>query len=358
MAPKDYFSENYSAARSRFREAAAAAGARLHSLRLDATGPGSTELTIDIAHLGAENPEQVLLHSCGLHGVEGFAGSAIQLRLLEKPPTLPEKAALVVVHPLNPYGMAWKRRVNESNVDLNRNFLAPNELYQGTPEGYRLVDPLMNRPCVPTLLDFFLVRTLHLIGKHGFNNLKQAVVGGQYDFPKGLFYGGAQLEQGPRLYLEWLAEHLSSARHVVAIDIHTGLGKKGLDTLLVESQVGEPLYERLHKKFGKRVAPWDPEESVAYQIRGGLPQAIERQFPSAQVDFVTQEFGTYLPLRVLKALALENRHIQWGKADIPLDHPCKKLLLEVFRPDSDSWRDAVSQRGNELLKQAGELAFS
>ncbi|MEE2750218.1 MAG: DUF2817 domain-containing protein [Myxococcota bacterium] len=358
MAPKDYFSENYSTARSRFRDAAAAAGATLHSLPLDAQGPDSEELTIDIALLGSENPERVLLHSCGLHGVEGFAGSAIQLSLLENPPEIPESSALVMVHPLNPYGMAWKRRVNESNVDLNRNFLAPNEPYEGSTEGYRLVNPLMNRPKVPSVFDFFMLRTLHLIGKHGFNNLKQAVVGGQYDFPKGLFFGGAELEQGPRLYLDWLAQHLSNAQHVVVIDIHTGLGKMGGDTLLVESQVGEPLYERLHKKFGDRVAPWDPEESVAYEIRGGLPQALARQFPNAQVDFVTQEFGTYPPLKVLKALALENRHVQWSETDIPLEHPSKKFLLEMFRPDSDSWRQAICQRGNELFRQARELAFS
>jgi hypothetical protein len=29
---------------------------------------------------------------------------------------------VVLVHALNPYGFAWLRRVNENNVDLNRNF--------------------------------------------------------------------------------------------------------------------------------------------------------------------------------------------------------------------------------------------
>jgi hypothetical protein len=31
--------------------------------------------------------------------------------------------AVVFVHALNPYGMAWLRRVNENNIDLNRNFM-------------------------------------------------------------------------------------------------------------------------------------------------------------------------------------------------------------------------------------------
>jgi predicted deacylase len=29
---------------------------------------------------------------------------------------------MILIHALNPYGFAWLRRVNEDNVDLNRNF--------------------------------------------------------------------------------------------------------------------------------------------------------------------------------------------------------------------------------------------
>ncbi len=351
------FSPDYATARERFREAARTAGARLHALPLDATGPDGLNLTIDIAHLGAERPDTVVLHSCGLHGVEGFAGSAIQLQLLAFLPEIPAGCALVLVHPLNPFGMAWRRRVNEGNVDLNRNFLAPNEAYRGTPDGYRRVSPLMNRPSAPGGWEFFLLRTLLLIARHGFNNLKQAVVGGQYDFPQGLFFGGKQLEQGPTLYLNWLGEHLGGAQHVVAIDVHSGLGKKGHDTLLVEAAIGDPLHTRLHGIFGDRVAPWDPDAGVAYQIRGGLPSAIERRFPGATVDFVTQEFGTHPPLKVLKALAMENRQVQWG-GPTDLDHPVKKDILEAFQPDNQPWRDTVLERGQELALQAAALAFA
>jgi Protein of unknown function (DUF2817) len=48
---------------------------------------------------------------------EGFAGSAIQLQMLKDLPIMPKDAALIVVHALNPYGMAHLRRVNENNVD-------------------------------------------------------------------------------------------------------------------------------------------------------------------------------------------------------------------------------------------------
>ncbi len=90
--------------------------------------PHEEELTIDISLFGAATPQRILIHSSGLHGIEGFAGSAIQLRCLEdRLPVLRSDSTIVMVHILNPYGMAWFRRVNENNVDLNRNFRVPND---------------------------------------------------------------------------------------------------------------------------------------------------------------------------------------------------------------------------------------
>src|SRR6516225_9551772 len=60
----------------------------------------------------------------GTHGVEGFCGSGCQTgylndRLYE---ALSSKSAVILVHALNPFGFAWLRRVNEDNIDVNRNF--------------------------------------------------------------------------------------------------------------------------------------------------------------------------------------------------------------------------------------------
>ncbi len=348
------FSPSYTVARDRFRTQAALRGGRLHTLRIDAPGPQGEPLSIDIAVFGAQHPRRVLLHSSGLHGVEGFAGSAIQLRLLENLPDLPPDGALVLVHVLNPYGMAWLRRTNESNVDLNRNFLGPDEAYEGAPEAYKTLHPLLNKEKPPSF-DFFLIRTVGQILRRGYNTLKQAVVGGQYAFPLGLFFGGAGLEQGPHSYGKWLGENLTHAQRIVAIDVHTGLGKTGEDTLLVEASKSDPLYLRLEKRFGARVAPWDADESVAYAIRGGLPGLLPRLFPHATVDFVTQEFGTRGPLRVLHALREENRWHHFG--DGHLDHPVKGRLLDAFRPDDADWYASVLSRGEALFEQACALAF-
>src|SRR5438067_8184266 len=124
-----------------------------------------------------------------------------------------------------------------------------------------------------------------LILKIGMPTLKQAVVGGQYEYPKGLFYGGKRLEQGPEKYKTLLTGRLSSAERIIAIDVHTGLGKYGEDTLLVE----EEDYDALRSMFGERVAPSEPDKSVAYRIRGALDTMLPQAVPKADVFTVTQE---------------------------------------------------------------------
>lgn len=350
-----FFSDNYATARSRFCAKASEKGATLHRLPLSAKGPDDLDLSIDIAIFGNPKPQRVVLHSSGLHGVEGFAGSAIQLKLMDTLPQLPEDAAVVFAHILNPYGMAWLRRVNESNVDLNRNFLSEDEAYNGAPLAYQKLDSMLNPESTPGF-DFFLLRTTGCILRYGYNSLKQAIVGGQYEYPKGLFFGGSTLEEGPRRYSEWLTEHLGSTQHVVAIDIHTGLGKSGEDTLLVEGEPDSLLYKDLQAVFGERVAPWDPDQGVAYAIKGGHPNAVERVISNGTVHFVTQEFGTLAPLKVLHALREENRWHHWGTGE--LDHASKKSILAAFRPDHPNWKTSIIRRGDELAQQSYRLAFS
>ena len=103
MTPSErFFSTDYFTARNRFRELVGTVGGRLETISIDAKGSKGEDLSIDIAWFGVAAPRRVLLHSSGLHGVEGFAGSAIQLQLLNDPPKLPQDSAFIIVHVLNP----------------------------------------------------------------------------------------------------------------------------------------------------------------------------------------------------------------------------------------------------------------
>ncbi len=315
-------------------------GGRLQSLSLDAKGPGGEALSIDFAWFGAENPRRVLIHSSGLHGVEGFAGSAIQLQLLDNMPVVSEDTAVVLVHVLNPYGMSWMRRFNENNVDLNRNFMAPDQNYEGAPPLYSKLDPLLN-PRTPPSSDLFYIRAASLIPRYGMRALKEAVVGGQYEFPKGLFFGGTGLEPGPRKYRHFLADRLKTADHVISIDVHTGIGAYGDDILMVQPKD----YAFLRRLLGKRITP--PTEGDSYRVRGSMDSVFAMALGKAEVFSITQEFGTYNPVRVLQALREENRWHHFGTGSI--DHPAKQTLKRTFFPEDLSWQKRVLKRGRELV---------
>ena len=146
------FSTTYHEARRKFLTTAEEAGAVVQSLALTATGPGQQPLFIDIARLGSATPDKLIIHTSGIHGVEGFAGSAIQIALLQTPPKLDDDTSLLLVHMLNPYGVAWLRRYNESNVDLNRNYILPGQFWPGTPETYHRLNRFLN-PAKPPQQD-------------------------------------------------------------------------------------------------------------------------------------------------------------------------------------------------------------
>jgi hypothetical protein len=316
-------------------------------------GPAGEPLAIDVVWLGARLPRRVLLQTSGVHGVEAYAGSAVQLALLDAPPVIPAGDALILVHVLNPYGMAWTRRANENNVDLNRNFLTGNESWAGAPALYGRLDPLLN-PASPPGFDAFTLRAAGAALRHGFIPLKQAVAQGQYEYPRGLFFGGRELQPGPRMYLDWLRAHLADAQQLFALDVHTGLGRWGEDTVLLESGVGATPVDQLQVALGRPLVDPAAGQSVAYTIRGGLGSALPVTLPGVSVDFVLQELGTYSALAMFRALREENRCHFYGGG---LDHPAKQRLREASCPAAPAWRVSAVAHGTALARAAALWVF-
>ena len=48
------------------------------------------------------------------------------------------------------------------------------------------------------------------MARYGFHRVKQAIAEGQYEYERGLFFGGRELQPGPRAYCDWLREHPES----------------------------------------------------------------------------------------------------------------------------------------------------
>jgi hypothetical protein len=131
------FSADYFSARERFRRAAFRLGCRVESTAVRARGPRDEELTVDAALTGDKNAERALVLTSGLHGIEGFFGSAVVCALLEQGLTTTlalRGIRVVLVHALNPFGFSRLRRAGEQNVDLNRNFLLNRPVNEGPPQ--------------------------------------------------------------------------------------------------------------------------------------------------------------------------------------------------------------------------------
>jgi hypothetical protein len=349
------FAPSYALARERFREQTVARGMQLDSHAISGTGPDGEDLAIDVARAGAEPAQSVLVVSSGLHGVEGYFGAAVQLALLgdeDLLSRLPRGVALVLVHALNPYGFAWVRRANEENVDLNRNFLLPGEAYAGSPARYAALDSMLNPRHPPCRYDLFRLRAGLEILRIGMPDLKQAVAEGQYDFPRGLFFGGHGPAATHRILAEQLGRWVGDAPRILQIDFHTGLGRWATYQLLVDVWLEPERFAWSQEQFGARVVHCDPALSIAYHARGDLAAWCRAMFPDRTFDLFCAEFGTYAPLRVLAALRAENQAHFWADPNQPNTRWAKTRLREAFVPASLEWRSRTVTQGLELIHRA------
>jgi Protein of unknown function (DUF2817) len=342
------FAASYAEARQRFGAAARAAGARLHSYALDGTtGAG---LAIDVAILGAAD-DPTLLISSGLHGVEGFFGSAVQLALLQQPPV--QGLRCVLIHALNPYGFAHLRRVNEDNVDLNRNFVHDGSRYAGAPEGYAGLDAFLNPPSAPPRFDAFRLKALGTIRRMGLHTLKDAVAGGQHEFPRGLFFGGNRACAATRIVQQHCDAWLDASPCVIHIDLHTGLGAYARPTLLLNESKDGAHYAWYADTFGvQHIEPLAQAGGTAYRATGTFGQWMQQHFSASDYRFVGAEFGTYNIIRVLAALRAENRaHHHCAPADADCQR-AKAQLTECFCPRAPAWREASVSAAVHLIQRA------
>jgi hypothetical protein len=345
------FSGDYFAARDRFRQAASRRGWRLDALPVDAVGPHGEELTIDVASSSTGDPERVLVVSSGIHGVEGFFGSAVQLALLEQWAASPPPIRCVFLHALNPYGFAWWRRCDENNADPNRNFLLERERFAGAPERYAQLDPFLNPRRPSSLWEPFTLKALPLVLRYGVPALRQAIAEGQYDYPRGLFFGGVEPSQMQRLLAEHFPRWLEGSRIVVHLDLHTGLGARGACKLLIDYPLSERQRGRLTEWFGADAFHTGDSTGTAYTARGGFGRWCMSRGLAPDYLFAYAEFGTYRPIQVLSGLRAENQAHHWGVPDSPGTRRAKERLKELFCPADELWRSQVLGRSLALVRR-------
>jgi hypothetical protein len=347
------FSPDYAAARRRFLQAASQLGWQLESHPIGLTGPDGEELAFDVAWSQVGDPEKVLVVSSGVHGVEGFFGSAVQIALLEQwRSAVATPMKCVFLHGLNPFGFAWLRRFDENNVDPNRNFLLAGERFEGAPDGYVELDAFLNPRRPPSSWEPVRLKALWLISKYGMPALRQAIAGGQFEFPRGLFYGGSGPSRTQQLLEENMPRWLQGSKCVVHLDFHTGLGRRGTCKLLLDYPINQIQRDWLTDSFGKDSFEACDSTGISYDARGGFGRWCVSRGLAPNYLFACAEFGTYGPVQVLSGLRAENQAHHWGALNAESTIRAKQRLVELFCPASNIWRSQVVELGRELVGRA------
>ena len=313
------------------------------------------DLFIDFCMIrGSENANKFIVHSSGLHGVEGFSGAAIQSSLMHLIAngsiSIPIDLNILFVHCINPFGMSRLRRVNEHNVDLNRNGIInwqeiqPIRDYENSR--ILLVPETGNWFVRATWWMSILIRILFC----GTNYLKSLIVPGQYVFPDGLFYGGNKREQSLLILEDVLREYGVFESETVWIDVHTGLGEFGQDTLLANS-----MFDGLKLKDALPDVPVEYPGSLGsvkkgYEsMQGDIGPYFAGMFSTGTLFMITQEFGTYSGFNNFIALYLENVAYHFDRDS--QQYYSDLYLKGAFNPTSSSWRISVVNKGVQLLKK-------
>ncbi|HUP82207.1 MAG TPA: M14 family metallopeptidase, partial [Pirellula sp.] len=303
MGKVSAFSDDYATARQRLLQSASRLGWSIESHSIGVSGPNGEDLTFDSVCSPGDEWENAIVLSSGVHGVEGFFGSAVQLTLLEDWSSLSLPGMrYVFLHGVNPYGFAWIRRFDENNVDLNRNFLLWNEQYANSPVGYSELDSLLNPKRPPSRWEPFALKAFWEISRHGMPALKQAIAAGQYEYPQGLFFGGFVPSKMQQVLSENLKCLLHGIHRVVHLDFHTGLGQMGEFRLLIDYPLSERQRNQLTDLFGHGSFEACGSAGVAYDVRGGFGRWCVSQSFVPDYLFACAEYGTYRPIQIVGGL--------------------------------------------------------
>ena len=339
-----HFAQNYAEARAKFRRAAEVQDLALERhAHPDARGAEGEELSMDCARLGPAQPDRLLILSSATHGVEGFCGSGAQIALLHDEEFVSRArasgAAVLFVHAVNPYGFSHWGRTNEDNVDLNRNFLDHARPHPANP-AYAEVHPLLVSDSWPPS-DARAAAIADYIAKRGQLAFQQAVSGGQYDSPDGLFFGGRTPTWSNRTIRAVLRPFRTSVRRVLWIDFHTGLGPYGHGEIIQSGRDDDTELARASAVWGTQVKSIYKGTSVSARLDGLLAFAAYDELPQAEYTGCVIEYGTLPVMRVLQALRAENWLRRNLDASATQRAALRREIRDAFYCDADDWKESV-----------------
>ena len=348
------FSASYFDAREKFRRLARCARAYGSPAR----GPGGERLFTDAAWFGDRDARKLVVVLSGVHGVEGYCGSACQADWLAGRgwEQLGSDEAVLLVHAVNPYGFTWDRRVTEEGCDLNRNFIDFDAPIPHNAGYDALAEHLVPRELEGPVFNAAEAAIAKFRQERGEQAFQEARKSGQYRHPQGVFFGGFE-PSSARSTLERIAsDHgLGERDFVVIVDIHTGLGPFGYGELQCEQVSGLAGYDRALAIFGQSVTSPELGTSSSVLVNGTVDEFWQRLLGDRHV-YVCLEYGTFDPENSRRVLRQD--HWLYAHSGLSRHSPvAQRFRAEMkghYNPGTDDWNEMVIARSRQVLRQAIE----
>lgn len=315
----------------------------------------TTSPALDIAVVGKNDAPVTFVVTSGIHGVELPLGSALQCEWLATAQAVCRsgRVRMVFAHALNPFGAVMGRRNDHQNIDPNRNFLDFSESLPSS-DNYR---PLANAFTPRSLDTGALFRAYasiisYIIRRRSFAAFKQALVGGQSDFPHGLFYCGQEPSWTRQRWDEIVRDHVrpKNAQHIWHVDIHTGEGPYGVMRLLMSE---EQAFQRVRNIEGLGVLPVMAQKDYAI-LAGDLCDAWRVLYgcDDAKVTAMAIEVGTSRWKWKLQGLDVMHHGLIMRnllREHYRDNHPRAAKVIaktrEIFCPSDPHWQGAALRQG-------------
>lgn len=321
----------------------------------------NAELFVDGLYIPALNGNRnLLILTSGVHGVEGFAGSAIQRMVIDKQINVKnlDQTGILLIHAVNPYGFNFIRRVSENNVDLNRNSDVTEDLFSTKNEGYTALYRFIN-PDKPVNLGscqnrFFVLTAITKIIKASMPVLRQAVLQGQYEHPEGLYYGGNKFEPQLADLKPIMVKYAGQYGRIVQIDLHTGYGERGKMHLFPNPPKSPEVKNETLQLFPGYQIDWGDSKDF-YVINGDFSALIGKILPQKMMVPMLLEYGTLNSQKTMGSLRsihftiLENQGFHHGYKNKRSERKVKEWFREMYAPMSPVWRTQVMDQSEKLM---------
>lgn len=314
------------------------------------------DLYIDTIYLPSTTEQKnLVVLTTGVHGIEGYIGSVMLDVFWQEiyPDLNKENTGVLVIANINPYGMKYHRRYNENNVDLNRNFILDWNSFDTTvnkdyPKVEQFLGPQKKMGNALWHEAGFYASMAKEVVANGADSISNALLGGQYEYAQGVYYGGSGDEQST-IYVkdvfEWTLGD-SNYENVVHIDVHSGYGPRY--NMVIFNSVYETMNEAETKElFGyDNVISYDSESF--YATTGDTTDfyyRLKEQMGSETALFSTCfEFGTigdsFLDSIISMKYTIEENQNHWyPTTDKIMNEIVKERYQELFYPTEMEWRE-------------------